>query len=48
MISKNVERISTSNMSHSQWWLERGKRIGGSDAAAIVGMSPWVTRYSLW
>ena len=48
MISKTVERISTSNMSHSQWLLERSKSIGGSDAAAIVGMSPWVTPYSLW
>lgn len=30
-------------------WLEwRRQGIGGSDAAAILGISPWTTRYQLW
>lgn len=35
-------------MSHDEWLAERRKSIGGSDAAAIVGLNPWVSSYSLW
>ncbi len=31
-----------------EWLLARGKRIGGSDAAAVVGMNPWITNVKLW
>lgn len=31
-----------------QWLKERGKGIGGSDAASIIGMSPWKTLQDLW
>lgn len=30
------------------WLEERRKSIGGSDAAAIVGMSSWATPYTVW
>ena len=30
------------------WHLKRQKCIGGSDAAAILGVSPWKTAYQLW
>lgn len=31
-----------------KWLQERQKGIGGSDAAAAVGLSPWKTPYELW
>lgn len=33
---------------HGEWLAERRKSIGGSDAAAIVGMNHYVTPYALW
>ena len=32
----------------SEWLAERRKGIGGSDVAAIVGLSPWKTPAQLW
>ena len=29
-------------------WLEHRRRIGGSDAAAVMGLSPWKTNTELW
>lgn len=43
-----AENISTLKMSHEQWLEERKKGIGGSDAAAIMGLNPWCTPYSVW
>lgn len=31
-----------------EWYASRRGRIGGSEIAAIVGLSPWESRYSLW
>lgn len=30
------------------WLAERRNGIGASDVAAIIGLSPWTSRYSLW
>lgn len=35
-------------MSREEWLALRKERIGGSDAAAIVGLSPWASAYSVW
>ena len=35
-------------LTHEEWLAERRKSIGGSDAAAIVGMNHYVTPYALW
>lgn len=35
-------------LTHEEWLKERQKGIGGSDAAAIIGLSPWVTPYTVW
>ena len=35
-------------LTHEEWLEERRKSIGGSDAAALVGMNPYVTPYTLW
>lgn len=45
---KNLKKISTVGMSRDTWIDLRRKSIGGSDAAAVVGLNPYVSRYSLW
>ena len=34
--------------SREEWLRTRQQGIGGSDAAAILGVSPWTSAYSLW
>lgn len=34
--------------SHEDWLHARSGRIGGSDAAAILGCNPWMTNVELW
>jgi len=34
--------------SHEQWLQERSKRIGGSDASAVVGLNPYKTNIELF
>ena len=43
-----LTKIPTSGMSREQWLEERKKHIGGSDAAALMGLSPWKSPYALW
>lgn len=31
-----------------EWRAHRNEKVGGSDVAAIVGLSPWVSPYTLW
>ena len=38
--------MTTAN--REEWKALRKKYIGGSDAAAIVGMSPFCSQYALW
>lgn len=45
---KNLKKISTRDMPHDEWLEHRRKSIGGSDAAAIVGLNPWASPYSVW
>ena len=37
-----------STTSHEEWLALRHKYIGGSDAAAVVGLNAWVSPYALW
>jgi putative phage-type endonuclease len=41
-----ITKQATAN--HEEWKALRHKYIGGSDAAAVVGMNAWVSPYSLW
>ena len=41
-----ITKQSTAN--HEEWLALRHQYIGGSDAAAVVGMNAWVSPYSLW
>lgn len=45
---KNLIKISTKGMPHDDWLEHRRKSIGGSDAAAIIGLNPWASPYSIW
>lgn len=40
--------LETTETTRLEWLKERQKGIGGSDAAAAVGLSPWKTPYELW
>lgn len=35
-------------MNNKQWHLERAQGIGGSDAAAVLGLNPYMTNVDLW
>jgi len=39
-------RIAVKN--HSEWLQTRAKYLGGSDAAAALGLNPWKSPYDLW
>lgn len=41
-----ISKQATAN--HEEWRALRHKYIGGSDAAAVVGLNSWVSPYSLW
>lgn len=41
-----ITKVKTA--SHEEWKELRSHYIGGSDAAAVVGLNPFVSRYSLW
>lgn len=43
-----ITSISTLNMTREDWLTERKKGIGGSDAAGILGLSPWASPFSIW
>lgn len=45
---KNIIRIPTAPLSHSDWLDIRRGSIGGSDAGAIVGLSQYASPYSVW
>lgn len=43
-----IRKIPTANMSKEDWEKLRSTTIGGSDAAAILGMNPHKSAYALW
>lgn len=43
-----LTKVSTKDMPHEQWLAERNKSIGGSDAAALLGLNEYNSPYSLW
>lgn len=40
--------INTKHMSRADWLKERRQAIGGSDAAAIIGLNAYATPYTVW
>ena len=47
-VLNTLQKISTVGMSRDDWLKERKKGIGGSDAAAVIGLSPWASPFSVW
>lgn len=45
---RKTESISTKGMSREEWLAQRRKTIGGSDAAAIIGLSRYATPYTIF
>lgn len=45
---KGITQVSTKGMSREDWLAQRRKSIGGSDAAAIVGLSRYSTPYTIF
>ena len=45
---KNLLKIPTKGMPHEEWLEHRRKRIGGSDASAIIGMNSYCSPYTVW
>ena len=45
---KSLERISTSGLSRNEWLEHRRTSIGGSDAAAIIGLNDYSSPYTVW
>lgn len=45
---KHLKFVSTVNMPYEEWLERRKKTIGGSDAAAVVGLNAFSSPYSLW
>lgn len=43
-----IHKVSTASMSKAEWTALRSDTIGGSDAAAILGLSPYKSPYALW
>lgn len=43
-----LKTISTKNMSQEAWLAHRRKAIGGSDAAAIIGLNDYASPFSVW
>lgn len=48
MTKRNIIAISTVGMSREEWLEHRRRTIGGSDAAAIVGLSKWATPLTVY
>jgi putative phage-type endonuclease len=42
----NITKVKTAN--HEEWLKLRSQYIGGSDAAAVVGLNAYASPYSLW
>lgn len=47
-MNKRLIRIPTLGMIREVWLEHRRNAIGGSDAAAIVGLNPYASPYSVW
>lgn len=51
MINRNyapIEAHNLLNVTEEEWLQMRTEGIGGSDAAKVLGISPWGTKYDLW
>jgi putative phage-type endonuclease len=43
-----LKRANNFKQNSKEWYAWRGKGLGASDAPAIMGDSPWTTKFELW
>jgi putative phage-type endonuclease len=43
-----IRKVSVANATREEWLAVRSGTIGGSDAGAVVGLSPWKSAFTLW
>jgi putative phage-type endonuclease len=43
-----AEYVGTFDPGSDDWYKARAQGLGGSEIAAVVGLSPWESRFSLW
>lgn len=43
-----AELIGRFEQESAEWWKAREGALGGSEIAAVVGTSPWTSKYTLW
>ena len=48
MKKQDLIRVSTKGMTREKWLELRRRSLGGSDAAAVLGVNPYASPYSLW
>lgn len=43
-----AELVGRFDLESAEWWAAREGCLGGSEIAAVVGTSPWTSRYTMW
>lgn len=46
--TESADYVGTFKQHSPEWHAARASGIGGSDIAAVLGLSPWESRFSLW
>ena len=44
----SVSKVSVKNATHDEWMEQRSKTVGGSEAGAVVGLSPYMSPFAMW
>lgn len=45
---KHAKRVGNFTPGSAEWFRVRANGLGGSEIAAVMGLSPWESRFSLW
>lgn len=45
---RGAERIGTFEVESPEWLAARSQGLGGSEIAAVLGLSPWCSKFTLW
>jgi putative phage-type endonuclease len=48
MRHQHAERIGTFEVESPEWRAARSQGLGGSEIAAVLGLSPWCSKFTLW
>jgi len=48
MAMRHATRVGFFTPGTDEWWAARADGLGGSEIAAVLGLSPWDSKFSLW